>query len=135
MNFQARPDLDITGLTADSRKVQPGFLFAALPGAKVDGRAYVEEAVKRGAGAILAPPGTVLENSDIRLIIDSNPRRRFALLASRFYATQPDTVAAVTGTNGKTSVAHFTRQMWTHLGHRAGYLGTLGAPAMNWMAA
>jgi UDP-N-acetylmuramoyl-L-alanyl-D-glutamate--2,6-diaminopimelate ligase len=131
MNFQTRPDLDITGLTADSRKVEPGFLFAALPGAKadakVDGRAFVEEAIKRGAGAILGPPGTVIEGSSARLIIDSNPRRRFALLAARFYAAQPDTIAAVTGTNGKTSVAHFTRQLWTHLGHRAGYIGTLGA--------
>jgi UDP-N-acetylmuramoyl-L-alanyl-D-glutamate--2,6-diaminopimelate ligase len=130
MNFQTRLDLDITGLTADSRKVEPGFLFAALPGAKADGRAYVEEAIKRGAGAILGPPGTVIEgpaNANVRLIVDSNPRRRFALLAARFYAAQPDTVAAVTGTNGKTSVAHFTRQLWTHLGHRAGYIGTLGA--------
>ncbi len=129
MNFQARPDLEITGLTADSRKVEPGFLFAALPGAKADGRAFVAEAVKRGAGAILGPPGTVVEGGAARLIIDSNPRRRFALLAARFYGAQPDTIAAVTGTNGKTSVAHFTRQLWTHLGHRAGYLGTLGASA------
>ena len=127
MNFQARPDLDITGLTADSRKVQPGFLFAALPGSKADGRAFLEDALKRGASAILAPPGTVLENAATRLIIDSNPRRRFALLAARFYNAQPDTVAAVTGTNGKTSAAHFTRQLWALLGHKAGYIGTLGA--------
>ena len=127
MNFQARPDLDITGLTADSRKVQPGFLFAALPGAKADGRGFIADALKRGATAILAPPGTVVDNAAARLIIDSNPRRRFALLAARFYGAQPDTVAAVTGTNGKTSAAHFTRQLWTLLGHKAGYIGTLGA--------
>ena len=129
MNFQARPDLDITGLTADSRKVQPGFLFAALPGAKADGRGFIDDALKRGATAILAPPGTVIDNAAGRLIIDSNPRRRFALLAARFYGVQPDCIAAVTGTNGKTSAAHFTRQLWAHLGQKAGYLGTLGASA------
>ncbi len=132
MNFQARPDLDIAGLTEDSRKVQPGFLFAALSGSKADGRAYIADAITRGASAILAPPGTVLEDAAPRLILDSNPRRRFALLASRFYNKQPETVAAVTGTNGKTSAAHFTRQLWTVLGHQAGYVGTLGAFAPNY---
>lgn len=134
MDARALKDLDITGLTADSRAVQPGYLFAALPGVKMDGRSYIGEAVKRGASAVLAPPGTELgaeraneSGNVIRLITDSNPRRRFALMAARFFAAQPDTVAAVTGTNGKTSTAHFTRQLWTHLGLKAGYMGTLGA--------
>jgi UDP-N-acetylmuramoyl-L-alanyl-D-glutamate--2,6-diaminopimelate ligase len=134
MNPAALKELDIAGLTADSRDVKPGFLFAALPGAKVDGRAYLTEAVSRGASAILAPPGTDLgaarvdaNGKPVRLITDSNPRRRFALMAARFYRLQPDTVAAVTGTNGKTSVAHFTQQLWQTLGQRAGYMGTLGA--------
>ncbi len=134
MDQRALKDLDITGLTADSRAVQPGFLFAALPGAKQDGRSYINEAVKRGATAVLAPPGTDLgpgrldaKNKPVRLITDSNPRRRFALMAARFFGAQPDTIAAVTGTNGKTSVAHFTRQIWAQLGFKAGYLGTLGA--------
>jgi len=140
MDARALKDLDITGLTADSRAVQPGYLFAALTGSKMDGRSYIGEAVKRGASAVLAPPGTELgaERADakgnlVRLITDSNPRRRFALMAARFFAAQPDTVAAVTGTNGKTSTAHFTRQLWTHLGQKAGYLGTLGAfgPGVN----
>ncbi|MCA0202424.1 MAG: UDP-N-acetylmuramoyl-L-alanyl-D-glutamate--2,6-diaminopimelate ligase [Proteobacteria bacterium] len=136
MDARALKDLDITGLTADSRAVQPGYLFAALPGTKMDGRSYIGEAVKRGASAVLAPPGTDLgaERADstgnvIRLITDSNPRRRFALMAARFFNAQPDTVAAVTGTNGKTSTAHFTQQLWTHLGVKAGYMGTLGAYA------
>ncbi len=140
MNFQVNEmarlsrdlDLDIAGLTEDSRKVQPGFLFAALSGAKADGRAFIADAVKRGASAILAPPGTVIDGASARLILDSNPRRRFALLAARFYAGQPETVAAVTGTNGKTSAAHFTRQLWTVLGRQAGYIGTLGAFAPNY---
>jgi UDP-N-acetylmuramoyl-L-alanyl-D-glutamate--2,6-diaminopimelate ligase len=129
MNFQAHTDLDITGLTADSRAVLPGFLFAALPGAKADGREFIAEAVRRGARAVLVPPGTAVDEPSVRIITDSNPRRRFALLAARFYGRQPETVAAVTGTNGKTSVAHFTRQLWAQLGHRAGYIGTLGAIA------
>ena len=134
MDVRALKDLDITGLTADSRAVQPGFLFAALPGVKQDGREYIVDAVKRGATAILAPPGTDLAEGrvtitgvPVRLITDSNPRRRFALMAARFFGAQPETVAAVTGTNGKTSVAHFTQQIWTALGLKAGYMGTLGA--------
>ena len=136
MDQRALKDLDITGLTADSRAVQPGFLFAALPGVLADGRSYIHEAVKRGATAVLAPPGTDLKDgridahgAPVRLITDSNPRRRFALMASRFFGAQPGTVAAVTGTNGKTSVAHFTQQIWTQLGYKAGYLGTLGVVA------
>ncbi len=133
MDQRALKDLDISGLTADSRAVKPGFLFAALPGAKQDGREYIAEAVKRGATAVLAPPGTDLkdaragEKGVVRLITDSNPRRRFALMAARFFGAQPETIAAVTGTNGKTSVAHFTRQIWAKLGYQAAYLGTLGA--------
>jgi UDP-N-acetylmuramoyl-L-alanyl-D-glutamate--2,6-diaminopimelate ligase len=133
MDPQGLRDLDITGLTADSRAVRPGFLFAALPGAKADGRAFIGEAVARGASAVLAPPGTDLganrttDAGAVRLITDSNPRRRFALMAARYFHVQPDTVAAVTGTNGKTSVANFAQQLWTLLGLKAGYIGTLGA--------
>ncbi len=133
MDQRALKDMDITGLTADSRAVQPGFLFAALPGTKADGRIYLDEAIKRGATAVLAPPGTDLaggrinaKGAPVRLITDSNPRRRFALMAARFFGVQPETIAAVTGTNGKTSVAHFTQQLWALLGLKSGYLGTLG---------
>ena len=108
MDQRALKDLDITGLTADSRAVQPGFLFAALQGANLDGRDYIQDAVKRGATAVLAPPGTQLAEG-VRLITDGNPRRRFARMAARFFTAQPETVAAVTGTNGKTSVAPFRR--------------------------
>jgi UDP-N-acetylmuramoyl-L-alanyl-D-glutamate--2,6-diaminopimelate ligase len=132
MNPAALKELEIAGLTADSRAVKPGYLFAALPGVKLDGRAFLKDAVARGASAVLAPPGTDLGElkshaQPIRLITDSNPRRRFALMAAKFYGVQPDTVAAVTGTNGKTSVAHFTQQMWATLGNKSGYMGTLGA--------
>jgi UDP-N-acetylmuramoyl-L-alanyl-D-glutamate--2,6-diaminopimelate ligase len=120
-------DPDITGLTADSRAVKPGYLFAALPGARADGSAFVEDAVRKGAVAILAgasgvdclPPG-------IALVRDANPRRRLALMAARFHPGQPATMVAVTGTNGKTSVASFTRQIWAALGYSAASFGTVG---------
>jgi UDP-N-acetylmuramoyl-L-alanyl-D-glutamate--2,6-diaminopimelate ligase len=122
---------EITGLTCDSRQVEPGFLFAALPGERVDGRAYIAEALNRGAAAILAPPGTTTDllNNAIPLITDDNPRRLYALMAARLHAGQPESVVAVTGTNGKTSVAAFTRQIWTRLGRRAASIGTLGVQA------
>jgi UDP-N-acetylmuramoyl-L-alanyl-D-glutamate--2,6-diaminopimelate ligase len=111
--------------------VQPGFLFAALRGALRDGRAFAGEAVARGAVAILTDePAALALDADrgrrVRIIIDANPQHRLAVLAARFYRRQPRTIAAVTGTNGKTSVAHFTREIWTVLGYPAASLGTLG---------
>lgn len=124
-------DVALTGLTADSRAVTPGCLFAALPGAKADGRSFIADAVARGAAAVLAPRGTVLPSGTgaVTLVLDDEPRRAFALLAAAFHARQPGTVVAVTGTNGKTSTAQFTRQIWTALGHNAAALGTLGVTA------
>ena len=124
-------DPDIVGLTADSRTVQPGFLFAALPGTKRDGRSFAAEAIARGAAAILTDdPGALAvpaeERGLVPTITDANPHRRLALMAARFHGRQPQTIAAVTGTNGKTSVVHFTREIWTALGHPAASLGTLG---------
>ena len=119
---------DITGLTADSRAVEPGFLFAALPGTRVDGRDFIGQAIAKGARAILAPTGTVLPAAatDVQLITDDRPRRQFARMAAAFYGKQPATIAAVTGTNGKTSTANFARQIWEKLGKSAASLGTLG---------
>jgi len=123
----ARDDVTITGITADSRAVRPGYLFAALPGLRADGRAFIAEAIGRGAVAILAPADTMPSAvAGARLIIDHDPRRRLALIAARFHAPQPKTVVAVTGTNGKSSVVTFTRQIWTALGLKAASLGTLG---------
>lgn len=117
---------DITGLTADSRAVAPGFLFAALPGTKVDGRDFIDTAITNGAAAILAPDGTAIASGDVALLTAPNARAALAHIAAAFYGSQPNTIAAVTGTNGKTSVAHFTRQIWSMLGHRAISMGTLG---------
>ncbi|HYI69676.1 MAG TPA: UDP-N-acetylmuramoyl-L-alanyl-D-glutamate--2,6-diaminopimelate ligase, partial [Skermanella sp.] len=129
--IQARDPL-IAGLTSDSRTVEPGWLFAALPGTKADGRAFVAEAVRRGAVAVLGPVGTTAPNG-IAVIEDENPRLRLAQMAARFFGRQPATVAAVTGTNGKTSTVQFARQLWALLGRKAGSLGTLGitAPGMD----
>lgn len=123
-------DPEVTGIALDSRAVKPGDLFAALPGRKVDGRDYIAAAIEKGAVAVLAPTGTALDagqaQNGVALITDDEPRRRLAHIAARFYGAQPAVVAAVTGTNGKTSVVNFTRQIWTRLGLAAASLGTLG---------
>jgi len=123
--------MDITGLTCDSRQVEPGFLFAALPGTRADGRAYIGDALTRGAVAVLAPAGTVAAAtpSPAALLTAANPRRQYALMAANFFEEQPDVVAAVTGTNGKTSVVAFLSQIWRALGRKAASAGTLGVLA------
>ncbi len=122
------PGPEVLGLGADSRAVGPGFLFAALPGARADGRDFIAQAVERGAVAVLAPTGTRIEGLEhpVQLITADNPRRELARMAARFYGAQPEIVAAVTGTSGKTSVASFTQQIWHALGRNATSLGTLG---------
>ncbi|GGC39309.1 UDP-N-acetylmuramoyl-L-alanyl-D-glutamate--2,6-diaminopimelate ligase [Siccirubricoccus deserti] len=121
----------LLGLTADSRAVRPGFLFAALPGARADGRSFIGDAVARGAAAVLAPEGTAWpEGVPPRpLLTDADPRRILALMAAAMAGAQPATVVAVTGTNGKTSTVDFLRQLWTLDGDRAASLGTLGLVA------
>jgi UDP-N-acetylmuramoyl-L-alanyl-D-glutamate--2,6-diaminopimelate ligase len=122
-------DVAITGLTADSRAVGPGMLFAALPGARADGRAFIDPAIAAGAAAVLADPSLAGRALPVPLVLDPDPRRRLALMAARFYGAQPEMVVAVTGTNGKTSVASFTRQLWQRQGLAAASLGTLGLEA------
>ena len=116
-------ETEIAGLTSDSRKVAPGFLFAALPGSKADGRHFIADALARGAAAVLADAETPGPGPFVR---DRNPRRRLALMAARFYARQPATVVAVTGTSGKTSTASYCQQIWAKLGMRSASIGTLG---------
>ena len=116
-------DPPIAGVTADSRKVRPGFLFAALPGSKADGAAFAAKAAEAGAAAIIAPRDLALSAPTI---VTPDPRRAYALAAAAFWGAQPDVVVAVTGTNGKTSVANFCRQIFARAGRRAGSMGTLG---------
>jgi UDP-N-acetylmuramoyl-L-alanyl-D-glutamate--2,6-diaminopimelate ligase len=119
--------LEIVGLTADSRAVKPGFLFAALAGGKLSGADFIPEAVRRGAVAVLGPVGTRLPDGvALPLIEDRLPRLRFARMAAAFHGAQPEVMAAVTGTSGKSSTVSFTRQIWKSLGYSAASLGTLG---------
>jgi UDP-N-acetylmuramoyl-L-alanyl-D-glutamate--2,6-diaminopimelate ligase len=124
--------IEIQGLAIDSRKVQPGYLFAAFPGAKTDGGRFVKDAIERGAVAVLVRDDQDLPPNDVYKLAAANPRHRFATLVARFYGPQPDSMAAVTGTNGKTSVASFTRQIWQSLGHDAAAIGTLGVVSPNY---
>lgn len=126
-------ELVIAGLCCDSRQCRPGFLFAALPGVNADGADYIEQAIDNGAVAVLAPPGTALPHNagGVVVVEDRNPRRRFALMASRFFARQPEFVAAVTGTNGKTSTVNFARAIWRALELDAASVGTLGIAAQD----
>src|SRR5690606_28453476 len=99
------PDMgatEILGLTADSRAVKPGYLFAALPGTKLDGTAFIAQAIEQGAAALLVPQGATVE-ARVPVISDRNPRRRLALMAARFFGAQPATIAAVTGTKDRKS--------------------------------
>ncbi|MBU2085502.1 MAG: UDP-N-acetylmuramoyl-L-alanyl-D-glutamate--2,6-diaminopimelate ligase [Alphaproteobacteria bacterium] len=118
-------DTEITGMTADSRKVQPGYLFAALQGTAADGRKYVPQAVEAGAAAILSDGG--IENVPVPHVIADEPRLALALAAKRFHNSQPETVVAITGTNGKSSTVDFLRQIWSRAGYGAASMGTLGA--------
>jgi len=120
-------DPAIRGVTADSRQVRPGFLFAALPGATADGRAFVAAALAAGAVAILAE--APVEAAGVPVVTVSDARRAYALAAAAFRGAQPGTCVAVTGTNGKTSVAVFCRQIFERLGHSAASMGTLGVRA------
>ncbi len=124
----AGADPDITALTADSRDVTAGTLFAALPGANADGRTFIPQALKKGAAAVLVPADTpALDTGGVPVIQAPAPRRALALMAARFHnGAQPVTVVAVTGTNGKTSTVSFLRQLWRAAGWQAASLGTLG---------
>ena len=121
----AAEGVEVTGLAVDSRLVQPGSLFFALSGVKTDGGRFIEQAIAAGAVAVAGehPPQG---GCSVPFIATSNPRRALALTAARFFPLQPATIAAVTGTSGKTSVAAFTRQIWQQLGHASASIGTIG---------
>ena len=120
-------EAEVAGITADSRQVQPGWLFAAIPGSKADGTRFVPEAVARGAAAILLAQGVeITVPTHVAVLSTVEPRHALARMAARFYPDQPDTIVAVTGTSGKTSVADFARQIFARLGRSAASLGTIG---------
>ena len=117
-------DAIVTGFALDHRKVAPGTIFGAFQGARVNGEDYIPAAIAAGAIAVVARPEATVEGAFH--VADTNPRRAFAGLAARFFAPFPATTVAVTGTNGKTSTAELTRQLWQLAGHRAASIGTLG---------
>ena len=119
------PDFEITGLSCNSKECKDGFLFAALAGTKVNGADFIDDAIKNGAKIILAGRDVHIE-AGIAFIKHDNPRLILGVIASIFYGRQPDNIVAVTGTNGKTSVAHFCRQIWSSLGYKSASIGTLG---------
>jgi UDP-N-acetylmuramoyl-L-alanyl-D-glutamate--2,6-diaminopimelate ligase len=116
--------VDVKGLSVDSRAVKPGDLFFALAGSKTDGSRFVDSAIQ--AGAVAVAGDHALPGLRVPFVVTPNPRRALALAAARFNPRQPATIAAVTGTSGKTSVAAFTRQIWERLGHASASIGTIG---------
>ena len=120
--------LPIVGITADSRIVKPGFLFAAVPGTKADGLAFVPQALAAGAVAVMAERTPSLPDG-VAFVHVRNVREALARTAANFFPRQPATIAAITGTSGKTSVAAFTRQIWSALGYSAASVGTIGVVA------
>jgi len=123
-----------TSLSLDSRKVEKGALFVAIPGHQQDGAVFVEEALRKGATGIVVSQGvgqkilSQFKETYPEIVIFEAPeiRKTTSLLAAHFYPLQPDTLVAVTGTNGKTSTVSFMRQIWHHMGLPAASLGTLG---------
>lgn len=132
-------DARVRGLAVDSRLVKPGMLFAALPGATAHGAVFIDYALRMGAGAVLTDPAggqiaaDVLAGSDAAVVIAEDPRQALAYAAALWFGAQPDCMVAVTGTNGKTSVASFTRQIWVALDRAAINIGTTGVEG-SWEA-
>ncbi len=128
----AGADVSVTGLSVDSRQVRPGHLFAALPGVNVHGATFVQYALRMGAAAVLtdAAGARIADDALARypaaLVVAEDPRRALALAAAAWFDAQPEVMVAVTGTNGKTSVASFVRQIWEALGLPAVNFGTTG---------
>lgn len=125
-------EVRVTGLSVDSREVKEGHLFFALPGTRVHGGQYIQYAVRMKAGAILTDregatiAADVLTESKVPLIVAEDPRETLAFAAALWFEDQPEVMVAVTGTNGKTSVANFTRQLWVEMGSEAVNIGTTG---------
>ena len=134
LTAQGGREAEITGLSVDSRDVKPGHLFAALPGVKAHGAEFVKYAVRMEAAAVLTDPaGAEIaaddlggDLGDVALVVTEDPRQALAYAAAIYFGAQPGTMVAVTGTNGKTSVASFTRQIWMEMGLNAANLGTTG---------
>ncbi|MBL9074161.1 UDP-N-acetylmuramoyl-L-alanyl-D-glutamate--2,6-diaminopimelate ligase [Tabrizicola sp.] len=132
LTARAGRDPALSGITADSRAVRAGMLFAALPGTAVHGAKFLSAALEQGAAAVLTDAegarlaAEALAETDVALVVAEDPRAALACAAALWFGAQPEVMVAVTGTNGKTSVATFTRQIWAALGHEAINIGTTG---------
>ena len=129
MPLTASADRPVTGFAIDHRKVAPGAVFGAFRGARMNGEDFIPAAVSAGAIAVVARPEAKVDGAIH--FADAAPRRAFARLAARFFTPVPDTIVAVTGTNGKTSTAEMTRQLWRMGGLRAASIGTLGVTTVD----
>jgi UDP-N-acetylmuramoyl-L-alanyl-D-glutamate--2,6-diaminopimelate ligase len=118
--------IEVAGVAADSRKVKPGFLFVAVAGSKADGAHFAKQAAAAGAVAVAAEQKPEGLPASVAFVGVNSARRALAMVAANIYARQPETIVAVTGTSGKTSVVAFTRQIWSALGHQAASIGTVG---------
>ncbi|MBZ9890458.1 UDP-N-acetylmuramoyl-L-alanyl-D-glutamate--2,6-diaminopimelate ligase [Mesorhizobium sp. BR1-1-3] len=129
----ASVDLEVTGISSDSRQVKAGVVFFALAGTKADGAVYAADAAARGAAAIVAGKGSTIAGLPVPVLAVDDPRLALAQSAARYFGKQPEIMVAVTGTSGKTSVAAFTRQIWEQAGYAAASIGTTGvvAPGRN----
>lgn len=119
----------VLGLSADSRDIKPGYLFAALSGSTIDGSRFAANAVAQGAVAILTGKKSKITVTGTPIIRADDPRHELALMASRFYPRQPETIVAITGTAGKTSIASFIQQIWQKAGKKSAMIGTTGVTA------
>jgi UDP-N-acetylmuramoyl-L-alanyl-D-glutamate--2,6-diaminopimelate ligase len=119
-------DLDVGGVSADSRTIKSGDVFVAIEGSRTDGGKFVDAAIAAGAAVVVTQQRPPTLPDGVAFVRVDNARRALALMAAKVHPRQPQTIAAVTGTSGKTSVAAFTRQIWTALGHRAASIGTVG---------
>jgi len=127
VNAVGNHSLSITGITSDSRKVEKGFMFVAVKGVNLNGEDYIQSAVDKGAVAIVVADASNVEIPASEARIDvADTRIAYAKFAAAFYGKQPSYIAAITGTDGKTSTAEFLRQLWELTGHKAASIGTLG---------
>jgi UDP-N-acetylmuramoyl-L-alanyl-D-glutamate--2,6-diaminopimelate ligase len=132
LTARAGRDPALSGITADSRAVRAGMLFAALPGTETHGARFIPTALEQGAVAVLTDAegarlaADAMADTDVALVVAEDPRATLACAAALWFGAQPETMVAVTGTNGKTSVATFARQIWAALGHEAINIGTTG---------
>ena len=123
-------NINLSGIQSNSKLIKNGNLFVAIDGNKKNGEDYIDEAVNKGAVAILTSNKRI-KKENIPVIFNQNPRKKLSQLSKLFFPGSPDTICAVTGTNGKTSTVDFLYQIWELLGYNSATIGTLGVKSKN----